>query len=558
MKCNRCGKKIDELEIFCNECKIDLTKTSSRSDVKELEQLIENQKRLTDLENTKELVNLEVLVKEEIEKEEIKGIEKTQVFEAIKENEENKQEEIKSEKKEEKQTKKKKKKKKLIIIISVISVVLIIALILLFIFLNKDKEEEKEVVIDYEKVIKTYGDSITDVVKDYMSNNDDIPTWQYVIEKLDYDRYEVECNNHNIYGDGSIYLSECKVNNKKTKYTYGIEKEEIKEGKKISIYKQEYDGYKVYSNVSSNSSILVGTITCESESCYYINAFDKYVLIKEENQYYLYDYTNDSINFGPFNLNNEYDLLISNNELYGILYKEENIQNIYNVKTGKILKNIKGQILYGDMSIDPSIMYKYNYAIFNNNGKKEFVNLKSGNVSYSISENILSFIEDTNKKIVYITTCTNDSSKFKIYNSNGKLLFDGKEYSKFIVGSKNLLVATQTNFKVYDNNLKLKTNSKEYDKVLELYEDYAVVVQDNNLLILNNEDKELTKFEDVWYEGNNIFHDTLSGISNKKNKNGLYIIIENKKIPSGTKGRFVEYYYIPSTNESGLTELSSI
>ena len=64
MKCNRCGKEIDELEIFCDDCKKELKKVSSRSDVEELEESIENQKKLTDLENTKELVNLDKLVEE--------------------------------------------------------------------------------------------------------------------------------------------------------------------------------------------------------------------------------------------------------------------------------------------------------------------------------------------------------------------------------------------------------------------------------------------------------------------------------------------------------------
>ena len=59
----------------------------------------------------------------------------------------------------------------------------------------------------------------------------------FPIEELDYDRYEIECSNHNIYSDGSVYLSECKVNDKKIKYVYGEIRDEIKEGKKVNIYK---------------------------------------------------------------------------------------------------------------------------------------------------------------------------------------------------------------------------------------------------------------------------------------------------------------------------------
>lgn len=536
MKCNRCGKEIDQSEIFCTECKKVFRNVSSRTEVKELEDLIENQKKLTDLENTKELVNLDNLVKEELEKEEVK--------EEIKE--ESIEEKIKKVEKTPKKDKKK-NKKKLIIIISIISIILIIGIIILCIFLGKDKKEEKKVSIDYQRVINNYGDSVTKIVEEYMETNEDVPTWQYVIENLDYDKYKVNCSTHDIYSDGSIYLSGCKVNNKKIKYTYGKEQEEIKEGKTINIYKQNSNSNIIY---SSNNGSLVGTIICKTEECEYISAYDNYVLIKEENKYYLYDYTNNSINFGPFLLNNENDILVKDNILYGILYKEENINNIYNVQTGKVLKNIKGSLLLQEMSFDPTIMYKYNYVMFVNNNSYNFINLKSGNVSYIIEENISDLIESDN--IVYITAYTNDINKFKIYNSNGKLLFDGKEYSNFII-NKNILVSNDTNFRVYDKDLKLKTSSKTYDKILGLYEEFVVVTKDSNLTILDINDNVLTTFENAW-DNNYILYSDLT----KKQNNKIYVVVENKKIPSGTKGRYIEYYYNLSTKESGFTEKSSI
>ncbi|MBE6139887.1 MAG: hypothetical protein E7174_05295 [Firmicutes bacterium] len=549
MKCNRCGKEIDELEIFCDDCKKYIKGISSRSEVKELEELIENQKKLTDLENTKELVNLDKLVEEELEKEE-KLEEKTAVVEIgeVKEKIEELPEELKPPKK---------SKKKLIITLSIIFGILIITAILLVIFLGKDKpDEEKEIVIDYEKVIKTYGDNIANIVKDYISSNEDIPTWQYVIENLDYDEYEVECKIHNIYSDGNIYLSECKINDKEIEYIYGEEQEEIKEGKKVSIYKRVFDNYSIYDSESNDNSTLVGTITCKSEDCSYINAFDKYVLIKEQEEYYLYDYTNDSINFGPFSLNNEYDLLVSNTELYGILYKDVDKNNIYNVKTGKILKDVKGTLLLDEMQFSPSVMYKYNYVILVNNGKNNFINLKTGNVSYTIEGNIGN-LKDTGK-LVYITAYTDDYSKFKVYNSNGKVLFDGKEYSYFTVGSNSLLVANDTSFKVYDNNLKLKTTSKKYDKILGLYEDFVVATKDSDLLLLSIEDELLASFDDGWDKENYIFHSMLSGWYTENDKYGIYLVIENNQIPLGTLGSGMEYYYIPNTKETGIIETTGI
>ena len=276
MKCNRCGIEIEETEMFCKDCKKVFRSIASRSEVEELEELIENQKQLTDLENTKELVNLDSLVQEELTKEEViedktKSID---IVEKLVTNKEYNKEEIIDEFKE------KKNKKKLIIIISIISLILIIGIILLFVFLGKD-DNKKEVTINYKKVIDEYGDSIVEIVNNYIKENEEIPTWEYVIENIKYKKYEVKCTNHNIYSDGSIYLSSCKVNNKKTKYTYGKEIEEIKEGKKISIYKESYDGYTGYLSEPSKYTTPVGSITCETETCEFVSAFDKYVIIKE-------------------------------------------------------------------------------------------------------------------------------------------------------------------------------------------------------------------------------------------------------------------------------------
>ena len=273
MKCNRCGKEIEEIEIFCDDCKKHLREFSSRREVKELEELIENQKTFDDLENTKELVNLDKLVDEELIKEENieENFEKESVKDVVKDiaREDNEFSDIEKEEK---------KKKKIIIIVSIVLGVLILIGVLLGLLLGKKENVEvPEVVIDYEKVINSYGDSVKEVVDEYLKTNEDIPTWQYVLENIDYDRYEVECDNHVIYTDGNIYLSECKVNNKVTKYTYGEEQEEVKEGKKITIYKEDYNGFFVYSNELNKNTTEAGFITCKTEECSYISAYEKYV-----------------------------------------------------------------------------------------------------------------------------------------------------------------------------------------------------------------------------------------------------------------------------------------
>lgn len=545
MKCNRCGKEIDELEIFCDDCKKELKNISSRSDVKELESLIEEQKRFNDLENTKELVDLDKLIEEELSNEDSTLVieDKSETKEEIIIQEDN--DFIETEKKE-----KKKNNKKIIILISIISLVLLIGVIVLIVLLgnNKKDSEVEEKKTDYEKVLKTYGVSISKIVKQYLKENEEVPTWEYVIENLDFKDYEVSCNNHFIYKDGNIYLSECKIDNKKVKYTYGIE-QEVK-GMEIKIYEQ--DGEYLEHTPSCGTGLnVVGSVTCKTDSCQFYQAYNKYVIIKETEEYYLYDYTNNTLKFGPFIFNSEYGVLVYNNELYGVFYKEDNKNNIYSVNSNKIIKDVKGSLLESTMNYDPAIMYKYNYVILVNNGKNNFINLKTGNISYTIEENINTFIENNN--IVYIISYKENYNKFKIYNSNGKALFEGKEYNNFLILPNGFLVSTKNTFKTYGSNLTLETTSKKYDEILAVYEDLIIGVKDSNLFIVDLKDKELAKFDNA-FSSEFIFDKSLI----IKDNTGIYIILENKNLPSNSQGKYIEYYYKFETKESGFTEKNSI
>jgi len=582
MRCRNCGTEIDEFEIFCDECKKELKKASSREELRELTRLIEEQKRFEDLDKTIQLDSLKDLVVDE-KIDNIENLEDTKVInndELTKEfsalNNKPKEEEVETNteiadaprhgKKEEqvepiKPENKKNNEKKLIIIISI--VITIIILITTILLLNNNKKpEKKEEVIDYKKVINDYGTSAQKAVQNYIKEKNEVPTWQQIGDLIEYKKYEVTCEIHNIYNDGNIYLNSCKVNDKTTKHSFGKEQEEVKEGKKIEVYKKDNKDYYTFSNIKGVGTNLVGTITCKTDNCTYIEAYNKYVIIEEESKYYLYNYETDTMEFGPFDMEDEYSfknhILSYDNIVYGVLYNEDNQTNLYNVSNSKTLKNIKGELVTEEMNFIPSIMYKYNYVILSNRGKNDFVNLKTGNVSYSIKENINTFYEDTKNNIVYITASTNDYSKFKVYNSNGKLLFDGKEFSTIKLSNNNLIVGNDKNYYVYDNKLNLKVSSKTYDEILGIYDDFIVVIDNKHLEILDMNDKVLATFEDEWDSSKYTFNSNKSGKYTDNGKNGIYLIVEDKTIPFGTSGHTLKYYYILSTKEIGVTKLTGI
>lgn len=545
MKCKNCGVKISDLEIYCDECKEILRQEKENT---EFNKLAEQNKKLNELEATIEIDNLYDLDKK-IEKEQ----------ETFDSKDENTKEII--EIKEAKETlEKTSNKKNVIIIISSIILLIIISIICLILFNNKEKEEIIE--IDYEKVINEYGDSVKTTLSTYLKENEEVPSWSRINNLIDYNKYKVVCNIHKIYKDGNIYLNDCKVDDKKIKYSYGKEQEEIKEGKQVSIYKIDSDNNRFsYSNEQINNSTLVGTITCKTEDCNYIIAYEKYVLIHEEKKYYLYDYENNSIEFGPFDIGNntmDNNILSYNNKLYGIIYNEENSNNIYSIESEKELKNIKGFLFTKEEGFDPTIMYKHGYAIFNYNGINNFINLKTGNVSYSIDGTLNSFIEDTTNNITYITTYNEQNKKITIYNSNGKKLFNGKEFNNIKLLNKNLIVYDDNKYYIYDSSLKLKLTSKKYNNILGLYDDFIVVVDNNYLEIVSLDDKILATFDLEWDNDRYTFYNTLSGWKTENNKKGIYLIIEDKIISNGTSGKGLKYYYIPNTKEKGVIELSKI
>ena len=519
MKCKNCGKEIDDNEIFCKDCTKSLKKASSKKEVNELEDLINEQLELNKFEQTKELDNLNELIAEEniIENKEVETSNETREDRLKNVLDQDTQKETREERLKE-NIKQKKKNKKIVFVCIVVIIVILITVISILLLKSKSKEE----VIDYEKVINEYGKSLELEVIAYVKEKDESPSWEYINSLVKTDKYKINCSTHEIYSDG-IYLDNCKVNNVKVEYTYGNKKEEVKKTTTINIYKIEIED-NIYSYFGNNEpgTVLAGTITCETDTCEYINAFNSYVIIKEENAYYLYDYENDKKLFGPFNISSNYNqsLLLDKNNLYGIYYNEDGINKLYSTVSKKAFSNIKGTLQYEN---NYNTLYRYNYAIFNNKGVNDFINLNTGNVSYSIKGTIKQFKEDSKNKIVYMLVYEDNSNEFKVYNNNGKALFNDEKFINIIFNTDSFIVSKNINYKVYDSKLNLKTNSKNYNNILGIYESFVVVVDNNTLKIVDLDDKELAVFDIVWNSNYSLNYES-SGWDDTKKQIQLSII----------------------------------
>lgn len=510
MKCRNCKKTISKDKVFCDECSEKLKDSSSTKDLEELQELIQERDKMKDLETTKEVV---------VEKEEVKETntlvnEIDDDFKDVKDN----------------------KLLTLIVVLLTLIFIVVVGFIAYKIITDRktEKAETKE-VIDYEKIINSYGEIVSKEAKKYIETKEEVPTWQALSELLEYKDYEVVCQVHNIYIDGSVYLKHCKVNNKTVKYTYGKEQEDAKKGKELSIYKVDSK----YTSEGSEDT-LVKTLVCNTVNCKYSEAFDKYVIVEERSAYYLYNYETNTLEFGPFK---EFKVLNYNDTLYGIYYKADGLYNIYNVTLGKTLKNVKGNIDFSKTYVDTGIQYKYNYIILQNTSY-DFVNLKTGNISFSIAENIQSFIEDVKSGILYITTGDTIDSKFRIYNSNGKLMFEGVKFIDFKIVNNELITITENYFRIYDNKLNLKVSSGNYTKILKAYDDFVIVLDKSKLKIVNYSDKVVAEFENEWSDDYTIFDKSFK--YNVKDK-VIDIVFKNK-----TTNKYICYTY--SFNDNKITE----
>lgn len=488
MKCKNCKKEITDNEVFCEECKELLKETSSTEQVEELEELIEERKNSENLEITKELPNISDLVKEN------KSVnnEIDEDFKDVKEN-----------------------KLLNIILIFVIGILLGFSIFMAHKFLNRPKkvEEPPKQTINYEKIINEYGDLVKAEASKYIKENNEIPTWQVLSDLVIYDNYEINCQTHNVYIDGSIYLEHCKVNNKTVKYTYGTFVENAKSGKEIKIYKDN----NFY--VENETDTLIGSVVCNTINCEFYKAFNKYIIVKEKDAYYLYNYDTNTLEFGPFN---DFILLNYNDELYGVYYDFEGQKNIYNVSLGKTLKNIKGSVDFNKDYVDTGIQYKYGYMITMDNGYN-FINLKTGNVSFNIKDDIKSFVEDIKAGILYILV-PSSNGKFKVYNSNGKLMFNGAEFINFKVLDNSLLTVGENVFKIYDSKLNVKLTSNTYNKILRVYDDFIIVVDKKVLKLVDYNDSVIAIFDKEWNDGYKVFDKTYDY---NKETNILKINFEN-------------------------------
>jgi hypothetical protein len=102
----------------------------------------------------------------------------------------------------------------------------------------------------------------------------------------------------------------------------------------------------------------------------------------------------------------------------------------------------------------------------------------------------------------------------------------------------------------YDSEGKKKDKTSRYDEIKDLIEEYAVVLDDNKLMIVSNNNVVVNLGK--WKK--DYVYDSLSGYHKRLGKEGIYVIIRyNKDSFDG-----IEYFFDPYSGSIEKNELKTI
>ena len=436
----------------------------------------------------------------------------------------------------------------------------------------------------YEKLIKDYGDEITANVISYVAKNSGkIPTWNDINKDM-VQSEKINCNVKINY-NGTVYLSNCKIKDIEysSDYTYGsnlkkpIEnsgnsKAPVYSDKEIYIYGYTYSdntSYTISNNKYENDTYhkLFHTYACLKDNCqgYAVSQVTKDTVIYDEDTYYLYNYETENkvrLDLRTDEIYEYINFISSSSKDYGIYIQKREDNKIkfalYNLETNKLITDF----IYTNVNtykIDKLLNDGYFVA---NAGeelkdiKLYIINNKDGSVYKELNDSSI-ISEEAGDNIIYVTSTYGGSEGYRLYKNNFELLTGLNNYYMYAINSDNTITVFDVNnkniFYIYNTNGELLYTSKNYHEIVKVVKDYIVILdEENNLKLLDLKENEKTTFLKVTDKYK--LHPMISGWFTENGKNGIYFVVENKDIKYGTKGSGLEYYYIPTTGETGIIE----
>ena len=356
---------------------------------------------------------------------------------------------------------------------------------------------------------------------------------------------------------------------------------------------KEVTYYSYYNQIPTNeeykSASLVGRVEC-NDVCQYIEAVDNYVLVKENNAYSIYDYVNNNLivnNLGDAAKDNgKYSKAAwfypkYNNAAQAVVYHsnpdEYSEYKIFSLLSGTLSESFVGSDACEGAYEDPceDYIYEQNYylnSVYEQN-KIEVFDLKTNKIKFTMKGEWVITIGNDNKQYILAEAWDKKAEKYVIYvyDLNGRQMLNGEEINQAYLANNNIAVEKDGKFYLYDINLNKIKEGKKYTDIIMFGSDFILVQDNANLKLLNYDEEELATFLTDYSKDKYDVHTFLSGWykDEKIGKDGIYVVVEYKeedaikKIMEENKndedivigcqqnGCGYEYYYIPSTGETG-------
>lgn len=479
------------------------------------------------------------------------------------------------------------KKQKIQIIISAILLILVLIGIILFLLLRKPKEDTPSTntntntnsnsTVTNQEIVNQYGERLEELIVNYSKQNGKVPEIDSLSEYVKVGDYKISCKEKRISANQKIYLGECHVNDSEETYSYGVKEEQNPVAETLTVYKGRPPYYNrdiyQFSFADDEKSYFkeVATVPCKNDKCQGWVAFDQYAVVDENDNLYVYDYVNKKYLDIELLTSLDLEFLSSDEKLYGIYYEKNNKKYLYNVSSNKTM--VVDGTYYETMGWEPSLMLSSGYApLAQENKRVQFVNLTTDKIDFSL-DNVASFEVDPKTNKVYILQSNEPivadeekNYKFRVYDSKGSILFGGQELGSFYVVNGTFIINENGTYELYNSKYQKIYTSKKYTDIVDMWENYILVLDGTNLNLIDYNENILTTFITDWSNKKYYYHSMLSGWYTENGKNGIYLVIEGDNVPISEILKQhsemtieelenydfgYEYYYIPTTKESG-------
>lgn len=441
-----------------------------------------------------------------------------------------------------------KKKRILKCMFTILLFIIVCFLAFIYFFKNDDnnievKARDKKVFFDALALEMAINEerNININVKDGLNARD-------IVFTTDDDKVSGKCENT------TCKIKANKIGLSKITVSIGNEKDTIPvrvvKNKKIYAYTygNSYNNYGMYiSGDEDSEGKLLYTYTCKSLDCKTIT-YSYNILIKDSDGYHLINPKTKKeiatkLDYSKYE---RIDIVDSNSTVYGFVLNDK---YFYSVKSNKNTIEINDKKEYFVVNYTG---YPLNVILVQDSeaGITHLYDMGNGNLTHTFNT-----IYSVNKLQLFGKDyiITESDEYYSIYTSDFKLVFD-KVLNYKVTNDKLYIIFADkiNNYYAYDNNFNVIFESKSYKMVDQFVEDYVIVIDNEDYLKLINID-EVDVHTFVKLNDNMIYHNLLSGYYEENNKNGIYVVVEDDTLNHDddklTQG--YEYYYIPTTGESG-------